>query len=62
MEFLETFETHHNLKAGSANDSSVTLEEFMEYYTNINGSIDNDEYFALMMNNSWNIRGDAPTY
>lgn len=25
-------------------------------------SIDNDEYFALMMNNSWNLKGDAQTY
>jgi hypothetical protein len=25
-------------------------------------SIDNDEYFQLMMNNSWNIKGDANTY
>ena len=34
----------------------------MEYYTNISVSIDNDDYFALMMNNSWNIKGDAQTY
>jgi hypothetical protein len=38
------------------------LEEFVEYYSNISASIDNDEYFALMMNNSWNLRGDATTY
>ena len=25
-------------------------------------SIDNDDYFALMMNNSWNLKGDAQTY
>lgn len=31
----------------------------MEYYKNISASIDNDEYFSLMMNNSWNIKGDA---
>jgi hypothetical protein len=34
----------------------------MEYYTNISVSIDNDEYFQLMMNNSWNLKGDANTY
>jgi len=34
----------------------------MEYYTNISVSIDNDDYFALMMNNSWNLKGDANTY
>jgi hypothetical protein len=34
----------------------------LEYYTNISVSIDNDEYFSLMMNNSWNLKGDAQTY
>jgi hypothetical protein len=62
MEFLETFETHHNMKTQGQNDSRVTMEEFVEYYNNISASIDNDEYFALMMNNSWNIKGDAQTY
>ena len=62
MEFLETFETHHSLKNRTERDSRVSLEEFVEYYANISASIDNDEYFALMMNNSWNLRGDAQTY
>jgi hypothetical protein len=61
-EFLETFETHHNIMNGTQADGQVTLEEFTEYYTNISASIDNDEYFALMMNNSWNLTGDANTY
>ena len=38
------------------------MDEFIEYYTNISASLDNDEYFALMMNNSWNLSGDANTY
>ena len=62
MEFLETFEAHHSLKHQHDRDSRVDLEEFLEYYTNISISIDNDDYFALMMNNSWNLRGDASTY
>lgn len=62
MEFLETFETHHNIKHQQTRDSRITLDEFLEYYTNISVSIDNDEYFALMMNNSWNLKGDANTY
>jgi hypothetical protein len=40
----------------------VTLDEFIEYYTNVSASLDNDEYFALMMNNSWNLSGDSNTY
>jgi hypothetical protein len=59
MEFLETFEMHHNVKHQQDHDSRITLEEFLEYYTNISVSIDNDDYFALMMNNSWNLKGDA---
>ncbi len=62
MEFLETFEAHHNMKHGRNHDSVVDLEEWTEYYSNINASIDNDEYFALMMNNSWNLKGDSSTY
>ena len=45
MEFLETFEAHHNLRHNQARDARVTLDEFLEYYTNISVSIDNDEYF-----------------
>jgi hypothetical protein len=59
VEFLETFETHHNIRNGAQADGSVTLEEFIEYYKNISVSIDNDDYFALMMNNSWNLKGEA---
>lgn len=62
VEFLETFETHHNLLNGTASDGSVSLEEFVEYYKNISASIDNDDYFALVMNNSWNLKGDASPY
>ena len=61
-EFLQTFEMHHNIMNGTQADGQVTLDEFVEYYTNISASIDNDEYFALMMNNSWNLSGDASTY
>lgn len=61
-EFLETFETHHNIMNGQQADGRITLEEFIEYYTNVSSSIDLDEYFSLMMNNSWNLTGDATTY
>jgi len=61
-EFLETFELHHNLHNGSRANGQVTLAEFVEYYTNVSSSVDNDEYFALVMNNSWNLTGDAATY
>lgn len=56
-EFLETFEMHHNVLHGYTTDGTVTLEEFVEYYTNISSNIDNDSYFDLLMNNAWNLDG-----
>jgi hypothetical protein len=56
-EFLETFEQHHNILNGYQSDGQVTLEEFVEYYTNISANIDSDAYFDLMINNAWNLDG-----
>lgn len=33
----------------------VTKEEFEEYYNNISASIDDDNYFQLMMENAWKL-------
>ena len=33
------------------------MDEWVEYYNNISASIDNDDYFELMMNNTWNLQG-----
>jgi calcyphosin len=57
MEFLETFETHHNVLQDKAADYSVTLEEFEEYYANVSCSIDDDRYFQVMMTNAWHLDG-----
>ena len=62
LEFLETFEAHHNTHNGTAPDHVVTKEEFLEYYNNISASIDNDQYFELMMNNSWHMNSGDKTY
>jgi Ca2+-binding EF-hand superfamily protein len=57
-EFLDTFEYHFNLlNSNKSKDRTITMEEWIEYYNNISMSIDNDEYFALMMNNAWNMDG-----
>jgi hypothetical protein len=40
----------------------VTLDEFVDYYRNVSCTIDSDDYFALIMNNSWNLKGDATPY
>ena len=54
-EFLDTFEVHHGLKHPEDRDGKVKLGEFIEYYTNISSTIDNDEYFELMITNAWNL-------
>ena len=41
-EFLETFESHHNIMNGGSNDNVVTLDEFIDYYCNVSSSIDDD--------------------
>ena len=50
-EFLETFEV------GGEIDGKVTKQEFVNYYTNISASVDDDEYFELMIRNAWRISG-----
>ena len=54
-EFLDTFEIHHAMKHPEDRDGKVTLKEFIEYYTNISSTIDNDQYFELMITNAWNL-------
>lgn len=41
------------------NDGKITKEEFIDYYTYISSSVDNDQYFELMMNNAWRINDGA---
>jgi len=38
-------------------DGIVTIEEFEDYYKDISASIDNDDYFELMIRNAWHIAG-----
>jgi len=56
-EFLETFDIHHANLTGDhqLNSPIITFDEFLEYYTNVSSSIDDDDYFALMMTNAWNL-------
>jgi hypothetical protein len=38
-------------------DGKVTRQEFTNYYSNISASIDNEDYFELMIRNAWHISG-----
>lgn len=62
-EFLDTFEDHFCDMKGHADsrDGKVTMEEWLEYYNNVSMSIDRDDYFQLMMNNTWNLDGKRVT-
>ena len=56
-EFLHTFTcvySYHEI-----DHDKVTRNEFIEYYAFISSSIDNDQYFELMMNYSWRINEGA---
>jgi Ca2+-binding EF-hand superfamily protein len=48
--FLDTFDSDEK-------DGIITIEEFEKYYENVSASIDDDEYFELMMRNAWHIDG-----
>lgn len=48
LEFMRMWDTQ-------VADGIVTFEEFLDYFKDISASIDGDDYFALMMQNSWKI-------
>ena len=50
-EFLDGFDV------GGVVDGMITREEFMNYYHNMSASIDDDNYFELMIRNAWHISG-----
>jgi len=58
-EFLETFEAHHNMLNNQVREAPITIESFTDYYTSISASIDSDDQFLLVMNNSWGLKGDS---
>ncbi|KAL3869503.1 hypothetical protein ACJMK2_042175 [Sinanodonta woodiana] len=49
MKFLESFDTPNEA------DGKVTKEEFLNYYSGVSASIDQDAYFDLMMRTAWRI-------
>ena len=50
-EFLENFDV------GGEKDGVVTPNEWENYYANVSSSIDNDDYFELMIRNAWRMSG-----
>jgi hypothetical protein len=52
-EFLKTFDI------GAIVDGAVTLHEFINYYHNVSAGIGNDDYFELLIRNTWGLAGDS---
>mmetsp|Transcript_830 Transcript_830/g.845 ORF Transcript_830/g.845 Transcript_830/m.845 type:complete len:463 (-) Transcript_830:38-1426(-) len=57
MEFLHTFDGHEDHGMAGHSSGEVRFSEFCEYYNNISVSIDNDDYWELMIRNAWHISG-----
>jgi len=43
-------------------DGIVTPDEWIEYYKDVSASIDDDDYFELMIRNAWHIAGGKGQY
>ena len=50
-EFLDTFDTY--LGNNNINDGDISFDDFLDYYTFISSSIDNDQYFEAVMQSAW---------
>ncbi|GMH53862.1 hypothetical protein TrRE_jg1605, partial [Triparma retinervis] len=48
MQFLDTFDSHDH-------DGHVTFDEFLDYYSNISASVDDDGAFDGMLRTEWNL-------
>lgn len=40
-------------------DGRVTLAEFEDYYKDVSASVDDDDYFELVIRNAWQLPGGS---
>lgn len=52
VEFIETFEAHHNLGDG---DPNVPVEEWVDYFHSVSATEENDQKFATNLRNTWGV-------
>ena len=57
-EFASTFELFISAYELSEKDGTITRDEFVEFHTNISACIDSDEYFSVLMKNTWNLEAN----
>lgn len=43
-------------------DNKVTLDEFIDYYKDVSASVDEDDYFELVIRNAWHLDGGEGQY
>ena len=43
-------------------DNKITTDEFIDYYRDVSASIDEDDYFELMIRNAWHLDGGEGQY
>jgi len=53
MQFLDTFDGHDH-------DGHVSFDEFMDYYSNVSASVDDDDTFECMLKTEWNLDDMPP--
>jgi hypothetical protein len=55
-EFLETFDANHTVFSNDIESNIITLEEWIEYYSNVSSKIYDDKFVTLIMNNIMNLK------
>lgn len=55
VEFMAQWDTN-------VRDNKVTVDEFIDYYKDVSASIDEDDYFELVIRNAWHLDGGEGQY
>ena len=58
-EFIDNIESYLEYKGKSYNGRTMSIEEFVEYYTMLSVGIEDDAYFEYMMSNCWGIANNS---
>ena len=58
-EFIDNIESYLEYKGKSYNGRTMSIEEFVEYYTMLSVGIEDDAYFEYMMSNCWGMANNS---